>query len=172
MLSRIKSFIPTNARILFYKAYIQPHFDFCNVIWGGTTSNNLHKLVILQKRACKLIFGHRYVTVSSALEEMNCISIYERILLQKARFMYKVSTEAVPVYISDLFEKECKIQSNLRFSSFKNYKTPRPKLELYKETLSYSGPSIWNKIPESIRCSNTIESFTSNFLRWQASNRN
>ena len=171
LLSRIKSFIPVNARILFYKAYIQPHFDFCNVIWGGTNAKNLNKLYVLQKRACKLIFGHSYLNVSSALEKMNCTSIYERILLQKARFMYKVSTEAVPGYISELFENENKVKTNLRYSCFQNYNTPRPKLELYRESMSYSGPSIWNRIPESIRCSNTIESFTSNFLRWQASNR-
>ena len=78
--------------------------------------------------------------------------------------MYKVSIEAVPGYISDLFENENKVNTNLRSSCFQNYKTPRPKLELYRDSMSYSGPSIWNRIPESIRCSNTIES-------WQASNR-
>ena len=171
LLSRIKSFIPLNARILFYKAYIQPHFDFCNVIWGGTISNNLHKLSVLQKRACKLIFGQSYVTVSSALEMMNCINIHERIMLQKARFMYKVSTGTAPVYISDLFENDYIVHTHLRYSSSRNFKIPRPKLELFRGAMSYSGPAIWNKIPESIRCSNTIETFTSNFLRWQASHR-
>ena len=36
LLSRIKTFIPLNYRILFYKAYIQPHLDFCSIIWGST----------------------------------------------------------------------------------------------------------------------------------------
>lgn len=170
LLSRIKSFIPLNARILFYKAYIQPHFDFCNVIWGGTSTRNLQKLLTLQKRACKLIFSYAYISFAHSLQEMNCTSIHDRILLHKAKFMYKVSRESVPSYITDMFVKDCRTSPILRYSSTQNFLIPRPNLELFKESMSYSGPSIWNKIPESIRHSNTIESFSSNFLRWLASN--
>ena len=92
-------------------------------------------------------------------------------MLQKARFMYKVSAGTAPVYITDLFEQDYIVNSRLRYSSSRNYKIPRPKLELFRGAMSYSGPAIWNTIPESIRCSNTIETFTSNFIRWQTSNR-
>ena len=57
LLSRIKSFIPLNHRILFYKAYVQPHLDFCSVIWGSTKQSNIQVLVRLQRRACHIILG-------------------------------------------------------------------------------------------------------------------
>ena len=39
----------------FYKSFIQPHLDCCNIVWGATTQSNLLRLLRLQKRACKII---------------------------------------------------------------------------------------------------------------------
>ena len=105
LLSRIKTYIPFNTRILYYKAYIQPHLDFCNIVWGGTKSTNLIKLCRLQKRACKTIFGQDYTSVPHAMEIMNSLNIHDRIILQKAKFMYKVSKGLVPGFITDMFKK-------------------------------------------------------------------
>ena len=44
LLSRIKLFLSLDHRIQFYKAYIQPHLDYCNVIWGGTCQKNLNRI--------------------------------------------------------------------------------------------------------------------------------
>jgi len=166
LLSRIKMYIPLHARILFYKAYIQPHLDFCSVVWGGTNNTNIHKLYILQKRLCKTIFGKDYTTVSDAMEVMSSLNIQDRIIVNKAKFMYKVSKGLVPGYITSMFEKDQTVYNNLRSSSYLNYTIPRPRIEQFKESISYSGPSIWNRIPESIRCMNTIDSFTTHFIRW------
>ena len=97
---------------------------------------------------------------------MNSLQISDRIILQKAKFMFKVSKGSVPGYISNMFDKEHKVYTGLRSSSSSNYKTPRPKLEQFKRSMSYSGPSIWNRIPESIRCVNSVDSFTTHFIRW------
>ena len=86
----------------------------------------------------------------------------------------------MPGYITSMFEKDQTVYTNLRSSSHLNYTIPRPKieqfkesisysgpsLEQFKESISYSGPSIWNRIPESIRCMNTIDSFTTQLIRW------
>jgi len=172
LLSRIKMFIPLSARILFYKAYIQPHLDFCNVIWGGTNNTNLHKLYVLQKRLCKTIFGKNYTSVPNSMEAMSCLSIHERIIVNKAKFMYKVSKESIPCYVVNMFENDQRVYTNLRSASSLNYAIPRPKMELFKQSISYSGPCIWNKIPESIRCMKTLDSFTTHLIRWLKSINN
>ena len=45
-----------------------------------------------------------------------------------------------------------------------NFTIPKPKSSLYKESLTYSGPVIWNTIPPEIKRSLTIGSFTSKLL--------
>ncbi len=166
LLSKIKYFIPLNSRIIYYKAYIQPHLDFCNVIWGGTGVNNLNKLLSLQKRACKTIFGPEYVNFKDALNKINSLTIHQRIILQKAKFMYKVHNKLVPEYIQDMYQYRESSGLNIRNSSSTDFEVPRPRIELFKESMSYSGSRIWNSIPENIRLSKTINQFTINLTNW------
>ena len=44
LLSRIKEYLCTDQRVQFYKAYIQPHIDYCNSVWGGTSQRNLDRI--------------------------------------------------------------------------------------------------------------------------------
>ena len=39
LLSRIKDFLNTEHRVQFYKSFIQPHLDYCNIVWGATMKN-------------------------------------------------------------------------------------------------------------------------------------
>ena len=52
----------------------------------------------LQRRACHIILGEQYTTLSEALVLINSLNIEQRILLQKAKFMYRVSQNTVPSY--------------------------------------------------------------------------
>ena len=76
--------------------------------------------------------------------------------------MFKVTQGISPIYIAELFQiKGCNGEDTmtLRSDSNKNFKTPKPKLNMFKNTLSYSGSLIWNSIPAEIRNDNTIGDF-------------
>ena len=65
-------------------------------------------------------------------------------------------------YITEMFQiKGCNNEDTmtLRSDSNKNFKTPKPKLNMFKNSLSYSGTLIWNSIPLEIRNANTIGDF-------------
>jgi hypothetical protein len=166
LLSRIKSYMPLNYRIIYYKAYIQPHLDYCNVIWGNSKKANLHSLIVLQKRACRIILGDQYITFNEAMKQINILSIQSRIFLQKAKFMYRVSRKSTPSYITNMFQSRVLSSIDLRSSNALNYVTPKPNIELFKESMSYSGTILWNIIPVEIRMSNTIIEFTAKCERW------
>ena len=57
-------------------------------------------------------------------------------------------------------------QLNLQPTSNKNFLIPKPKISLFKNSLSYSGALVWNSIPLWIKNSSTIEAFTINCLQW------
>ena len=166
LLSRIKLFLPLHYRILFYKAYIQPHLDFCNIIWGSTNKSNIQILIRLQRRACHIILGEQYTNLNEALLSINVLSIEQRILLQKAKFMYRVFQNATPSYIQNMFQYNNNNHRNLRSSNHLNVLIPKPNKELFKGSMSYSGAKVWNSIPDYIRLCPTINSFTSNFIKW------
>ena len=44
LLSRLKEYLNIEQTIQFYKTYIQPHIDYCNIVWGGTSQNNVERI--------------------------------------------------------------------------------------------------------------------------------
>lgn len=168
LLSRIKEYLSIEKRVKFYKAYIQPHLDFCNIIWGNTSQKNLFRLYKLQKRACRIILNFNVDNVSDSLNELKILTIYERIFLRKAKFMFKAFTQEAPLYIQNMFEHtqindESRI---LRSSSDNNFVIPRPNKELFKRSMSYSGAVIWNILPENIKLSNNVTTFHARCIKW------
>ena len=49
----IKHFLPKWSKMMFYNAYIMPHFDYCVTVWGDCS--DLNKLTKLQKQAARII---------------------------------------------------------------------------------------------------------------------
>ena len=105
LLSRIKDYLTTSQRIQFYKTYIQPHIDYCNTVWGGTSQVNLNRIFRLQKRACKIILDYNVVNVVESMKDLKILTVYDRLYLRKAKFMHKVSLGECPAYISELFHE-------------------------------------------------------------------
>ena len=55
LLSKIKYFLSQEHRVQFYKSYIHPHIDFCNIVWANSCESNKVKIFKLQQRACRVI---------------------------------------------------------------------------------------------------------------------
>ena len=55
LLSKIKMYLPLEHRVQFYKSYIQPHIDFCNIIWGNALE--AYRLRVFQ---CKNVLFELY----------------------------------------------------------------------------------------------------------------
>ena len=142
LLFQIKSYLPLQQRVLFYNAYIKPHFEYCCVIWGNSFNFNVHKFEKLQRKACKLILGTDYTSLDDARKQLNMLSFEKLIFINKAKVMFKVTHGISPIYITEMFQiKGCNHEDTmtLRSDSNKNFKTPRPKLNIFKNSFSYSG---------------------------------
>ena len=82
--------------------------------------------------------------------------------------MFKISKSLTPVFINEMLHLRPlnnTIQS-LRSSTAINYVLLMPHKELFKQSLIYSGPLIWNNLPENLRQVETIDSFHKNCMKW------
>ena len=52
---RIRPFISMHTAIKIYKGLIEPHFDYCSVVWDGLSQQLSEKLQKLQNRAARVI---------------------------------------------------------------------------------------------------------------------
>ena len=69
LLSKIRSYLSVEHRIMFYNAYVKPHLEFCNTVWSNNSSGNDYKISKLQRRACKLILAQDYKDIQEAFED-------------------------------------------------------------------------------------------------------
>ena len=84
LLSKIRTYLSTDHRLLFYNAYIKPHFDYCSIIWSNSSNANINRVTKLQRRACKMILGAEYTDFNGALEKLNMLSFDQSVFLSKA----------------------------------------------------------------------------------------
>ena len=79
--------------------------------------------------------------------------------LNKGHFMYKVLNDMTPTYLSQLFQYK-----DNHFASWRNeLEVIRPRLDLFKTCLSYSGALLWNSLPATIKYASSPQSFKRKF---------
>ena len=94
-------------------------------------------LLRLQRRACRIILDEQYTTLNEALNQIYSLNIKHRILLQNAKFMYRVSQNAVPSYIHTMFNTMLRVQI-IYVLQINGFLIPKPNTELFKGSMSYS----------------------------------
>lgn len=175
LLSRINDCVSLKYRILFYKAYIQPHIDYCLTIWGSTSSNNIKKIISLQKRACRTILGPDYIDFEHALNILKIFRFDQRLFYQRACFMFKIGSILYPSYVCDMFQQKSlrnEISVTLRSNTNLNFQIPKTHTQLFKNSLLYAGPIVWNCLPTCVKLSHSFNEFKRNCIRWMANNAN
>ena len=80
LLSKIKKYLDTECRKLFYNGYILPIIDYCCIVWSGCNSESLARLLKLQKRAARLILDADPLSPSQPLfRQLGWMTVDERI---------------------------------------------------------------------------------------------
>ena len=168
LLSKIKMFLSQEHRVQFYKSYIQPHIDFCNIVWGSTSETNKLKILRLQKRAVRVILDYNVENSHEAMKALNIQSVYDRLFLRKAKFMFKVFHGIIPSYISENFTLRSNLNTsvNLRSIAAGCFVPPKPRTECFKQSMRYSGCLIWNSLPDEVKNVQTVETFHKRCLKW------
>ena len=168
LLSKIKKFLTQEHRVQFYKSYIQPHIDFCNIVWGSSSESNKLRIFKLQKRACRVILDFNVDDASEAMKSLKIMSIYDRLYLRKAKFMFKIYNNVAPTYISEYFTLRNNVNTsiNLRSTISGCFIPPKPRTEYFKHSMRYSGCLVWNSLPEEVKNAQTIATFHNRCLKW------
>ncbi len=69
LLRRINDYLLVETWITYYKTFIQPHIDYCNIIWGQ--SNHIAQVYKLQKMAYRIIHNKPKLTPSNPFFQEN-----------------------------------------------------------------------------------------------------
>ena len=148
---------------MLYNALIKIHLQYCILTWCNGNKTIVKKLQSTANNFIRLIFGVRQKdSVKSLMKAQNLLSINQLMEREIAYFMYKYCNKHLPAAFEGMLNK-----NTLRLSGKESRQTRSKsklfplfcRIDLTKQSLSYRGPLIWNKIPPTIRENKSFRSF-------------
>ena len=91
---------------ILYCSMFLPYINYCSKIWGNTYPTNISGIVILQKRAMRLLYGANHIDHTTPLFYRSpALKFVDPVKLKTAVFMFKAYQCKLPVNIQQHYEK-------------------------------------------------------------------
>ena len=161
-LKRIRPFVPLSTLHTIFYSLIQPHFDYCSVVWGNCNKTLAAKLQKLQNRSARILTFSSYDTNADCLlEGLGWENLETQRKIQKSIMVYKSVNGLAPEYLCSKFsERSCASGYSLRDITGK-LAVPFPRTNYLKNSFSYNGAVIWSSLPLELRQTKSLNSFRS-----------
>ena len=160
-MSKIKHFVNFRARKIVFHAHILSLIDYGSTFWDSASKNCLKPLHCLYKLSLKLILLKRSSLEQDDFNLLNILPLHAKLKYNKGIFMQKIMPENAPPSVTRFFP----INSSKEHTKIN---IPRPRIDLFKSRLTYSGASPWNSLPLAIK-SRSNYSFKKHYLSYLTS---
>ena len=162
IINRIKDLVPNSVLFNLYFTLIYPYFNYCNIAWSGTHRVHLYPLIVLQKRAVRII--HR----KPFLFPTNNLFFSSRLLKIPDIYAFKLG-----LFIYDIRDVPEFVRNHNYNSRYRNLLNPPfARLSLSQNSVYFAGIQIWNSIPQPIQNSTSISLFKRHLKSHLISNYN
>ena len=164
-ISRVRRMLTDEACHHAIRSLVLSRLDNANSLLININVSDIDRLQRIQNRAARIISNARkYDHVSPLLKQLHWLPVHKRIMYKVSLFVYKSMYNLIPSYISSLF---CPIQQSrypLRSRSDPLLlQIPRINSKKGQQNIIFSGPTIWNSLPLSIRSCTSVASFKRTF---------
>ena len=161
-LTCIRYLVPTDILHTIFNSTILPIIDYTSTVWGHCGDNKLKKLQKYQNRAARIITNNFDWSVSGmdVVKSLGWKTLSERVVYFTSTLMFKCLNGLAPNYLSHMFTFHNDIvERPTRLSDQLLLYMPKPKTEIYRQSLLYKGSLIWNNIPLEIKQSENLGHF-------------
>ena len=140
----LKNILPQSQLSYVYRALVESHMRYADVIWGHLSNSKKESLQRLQDRAISIIETFWIKDDWSH----NFLCIERLVMFDRAVMVYKIMNRLCPENLWNKLQRRSAYSSyNTRFCR----DLPRYNLENVKKGFSYSALKVLNEIPISIR---------------------
>ena len=159
LLNKLRHYVDVEASKLFFHAHCLSYINYASTIWSQTNETHFKRLNSLHRRAAKIILFDQPISTDSKMKQLGLLSLKQQFEFNFALLVFKIHTGKAPAYLDELL-----IKPSTRYES-KKYIIPRPRIDLYKSSFSFSGSSIWNSLPPKIKEAKSISTFKINLRK-------
>ena len=158
-LNRMKDNIPPNVREMVVQTIALSVINYCVRIWGAGSRSNLHKVQKLQNFAARIVVGNvrKYEHVTQHINNLKWLKIENKFNFDVCVFVFKVLNNLLPPWLLSLppvrefHTRNTRQQNDLYISITRTIVGERE--------ISVRGPSLWNRLPDSIKTATNISAF-------------
>ena len=135
-----------------YCTLFLPFIDYCAEVWGNTYNTNLRPLIILQKRAIRIIEKvNRRSHTSTLFYSLKIMKLEDMIELKTLVVMYKAKNNCLPVNIQNIFE--IRKEPRYRTRQTGHFVVKYFRTNIKSHCISIKGVKLWNSLDINlVRC--------------------
>ena len=156
-LKEIRNNIHINTAVTIFKSVIQPHLDYCNIVWDAAGQSLKGKLQEIQEQALEIAYQGVKVNDTNTLHRLSkTLPINERTGMHLAQHVYDITKLPSPVFLKSTIAYTSHTY-HTRGKEDKNVKLRKPRTESLRRTVYFRSSLAWNTIPKDLRdCNNKL----------------
>ena len=167
-LAFIRVFLTSTAFATLVSAFVLSRIDYCNSLLFGSTHDVTSHLLRIQNYAARVILClPRSSSITLHLKSLHWLPV-------KVRNTYKIDcscshSSTAPSFVTDMLQKNKSHTYNTRSSSYTMplLKGPAHSIAtLGDRSFSFASSSVWNSIPNDVRCAPLLSSSTSRLMTY------
>lgn len=172
ILYRVRNVLNHCTLKMLYLSLIQPYLLYCIVIWGSAYANALNPLIVLQKRAIRVINYASFAAHSTPLfKKCNLLALSEIYSRETSIYVYKCLNNLLPVDILGYIEYNTVYSlHNTRLRDQLLLVVPMNRTVKRDKFVSFIGPTVWNALPLGIRLCSSLAIFKCRTMEFYSRN--
>lgn len=164
ILSKIRHLVTFPILRQLYYALIHPHILYCIEAWGSAYQNHVKPLIILQKRAIRIItFSHPQSHTDQLFKFMTIFPFYKLYFLVVCQLLFNELNGASNVNFG--FQHRC-LTHNYNTRNKHLLSQLKHQTNYFCQSILHIGPKFYNFMPEEIKNSVSIFSFKRKLKSW------
>ena len=167
-IARTSNVLPITSRRTLYDALVTPHFNYCDVVWDGTTKKWANELQKSGNFAAKALLGRRKSSsATAALNRLDMMPLCEKRKVHLGVFIHKIVNHNGPkeTTIRYMSQMERSHGYRTRTATRGDFKTLSHHTTKFDSSTLQRATRCWNSIPLNIRQIETTSSFKRAFQK-------
>ena len=161
-MASIQRFLTNTATATFVSAFVLSRIDYCSSLLFGSTHDVTSYLQWIQSYAARVILRFpKSSSTTTHLESLHWLPAKVRSTYKIACLCYHCHSSTTQSYVADMLHRELSHTRNTRSSSYTMPLLNRPaysKATLGDRSFSFASSSVWNSIPNDVRCAPSLSS--------------
>ena len=151
ILYKIRTLLTPEARLSYYYAFIFPHLSYNLLVWGGTFDYLTKLLYLIQKKVIRCVDGAGYYDHSSPLFKKYAVLKFSDL------YTFVLCVHTFKSLKSGKYKKNHNVNTRTRNHAH----VSRHRLTMCQKSVSFSGPTLYNRLPDRIRLIEDVKKFKS-----------